>query len=194
MKNKSNNANSANSGVKKQLSTYKKNKIQKHSNYYNNVLKNFTYHKNWSMDENYEDISPLLDGWKFKVFKNEYALRIEATSESNSCGIGVKVAAFINKKNVSNSMWFHQVWVSNNTADPPPDVQKKDSEDEIDFEISIKSIDDKYSKWFDIFKIDQNGISMKFGKTKHAEMFKLLGSLNELMEKMKARILLENFS
>lgn len=174
-------------------------KITKYYNLYNNNSINNTFsYGDWEGKECYKPIDQIHPGWSFKIYKNKYTVSLEASSEFSSSGIGLKVRCFLSKYNDNVFKWhtdgspFNFSWnIENEDIDS---VHNEIENKEVKFELSIKSVDEKYSKWFDIFKIDQDGVSLKINSFNHKELFDQIFCLNDLLEKMKARVLLESFT
>jgi hypothetical protein len=151
----------------------------------------------WDEYQKPEPIESIVDGWKFTIFKSKQTIRLEAISDTTSCGIGVKVSAYMHThfdNHVYN--WAYKIIATDNTVEPSGEegITRSQSEQEVYFDVAIKSMDDSYQKWFDVWSINQSGVSFKFNSHKHSEIMKKILSLGELMEKMKVRILLEKLS
>jgi hypothetical protein len=133
------------------------------------------------VDGNKVIISIPVDGWEFSLFKNKFTVRVEAVSGSLNAGIGLKVAAYLHAPNKLNHLYL-------------ADKKEETSNPDVCFDISIKSVDDNYKKWFDIITLNQDGMAMKISSSKHKEIFEKLISLGPLLDIMKARVLLEKIA
>lgn len=176
----------------------KHNSIKKMKQTWSSLASNNSYNQfHWDEYQKPEPIKAIVDGWKFTLFNNKHVIRLEAVSETTSCGIGIKVSAYMNTPFGNDAYkWAYKVMQPDDTA---TDSEKKEEnrsgpEHDVCFDVAIKSMDDSYQKWFDVWSINQYGVSLKFNSTKHKEIMQKLLNLGELMEKMKVRILLEKLS
>lgn len=135
----------------------------------------------WGVEGKKVIISIPVDGWEFSLFKNKFTVRVEAVSGSLNAGIGLKVAAYLHAPNKLNHLYL-------------ADKKEETSNPDVCFDISIKSVDDNYKKWFDIITLNQDGMAMKISSSRHKEIFEKLISLGPLLDTMKARVLLEKIA
>jgi hypothetical protein len=176
----------------------KHNSIKKMQQMWSSFASNSSWSKiHWDEHQKPDPIEAIVDGWKFTLFNNKHTIRLEAVSETTSCGIGIKVSAYINTPFDNDThKWAYKIMQPDDTATDPEKGAENQSrpEQEVCFDVAIKSMDDSYKKWFDVWSINQSGVSFKFNSKKHKEIMQKLLNLGELMEKMKVRILLEKLS
>ena len=136
----------------------KHNSIKKMKQTWSSLASNNSYNQfHWDEYQKPEPIKAIVDGWKFTLFNNKHVIRLEAVSETTSCGIGIKVSAYMNTPFGNDAYkWAYKVMQPDDTA---TDSEKKEEnrsgpEHDVCFDVAIKSMDDSYQKWFDVWSIN----------------------------------------
>jgi hypothetical protein len=138
-------------------------------------------------------VDSILEGWSFFISNKKHSASIIAVSDASSCGIQMSVRALIKKVNEGVNVAFLKdkpKWA----MDPDfisSDLRNEEKEKNIEVEVFFKSCDSNYKEWFNMFEISQNGISLKINNTAHPDLFKNLHSIQEVIETIKCRIIIE---
>lgn len=141
----------------------------------------------------HKEIENILDGWSFKISKKSHSISLIATSDSSSCGMQMSVRALIKKVNVKEKVQFLKEdpkWVYNTTFSSH-NYSESQLEKDIELEVFFRSCDKNYTDWFSMFEINQNGICLKINNLSNGSLFEDLQSLNNLVDVLKARVIIE---
>jgi len=180
-----------------------KNKIQKSVNknyknwsqHYYSTHSNqqlYTYPHKWKDNsEKIENLDLGFSEWEFKIIKNQWHLKIDGVRCFSEIGISILLSVKIDLNSMSN--FFHAI-LAKNTLPPEEDTQTSMEENDIQINFTIKSADEDYKKWFKNWSINEEGMSLSFNSQVHMEIIDSISSINQIIEKMKARLMLEKLS
>lgn len=193
--------NNSNLSQKVSNSLSKKNNMKKnlhhwskhYNNYYSNSSSSYNaYTHSWKdSGDKTEKIDLGFDAWEFSLITNSWVCKIDGMRHFAESGIDIIVSAKINCSNMNS---FFQVLLSNNTANVDETVQKDFDDNNMEIKVTIKSADEDYKKWFKNWNINQEGMSLAFNSKDNLSIIESLSSIDEIIEKMKARLILERLS
>lgn len=184
---------------KKSKKNMSKTNMNHWKNYYHNSYSNSNPNSNYNVyphswkdsEEKTEKIDLGFDGWEFNLTTNSWNCKIDAMKNFPNSGINILISAKIS----SNSMnaFFH-VLLSSNTAATEENVQQEFEDNNVEIRMTIKSADEDYKKWFKNWNINQEGMSLTFSSKDNSDIIESLSTINEIIEKIKGRLILEKLS
>lgn len=150
------------------------------------------YPHSWKdSEEKTEKIDLGFDGWEFNLTTNSWTCKIDGIRNFADSGVNILISAKINSGSMNS---FFHVLLSNNTASPSEDVQQDFDDNSIEVRLTIKSADEDYKKWFKNWNINQEGMSLTFSSKDNGPIIESLSSINQIIEKIKGRLILEKLS